>query len=59
MLFFLIFRDPNEVDVGAVYHQLVATYISSDSENENDNEPVPSTSTAPPPTTRKAAASRR
>ncbi|CAD7093518.1 unnamed protein product [Hermetia illucens] len=54
-----IIRDPNEVDVGAVYHQLVATYISSDSENENDNEPVPSTSTAPPPTTRKAAASRR
>ena len=33
------------MDVGAVYHQLMATYTSSESENDdNDNEAGPSTS---------------
>lgn len=48
-----MFRDRNDVDVGAVYHQLVDTYISSDSEDEvkvkkkkklNGSEQQPSTS---------------
>lgn len=34
-----IIRDPSGVDVGAVYHQLVDTYMSSDSENENEAGP--------------------
>ncbi|XP_055716898.1 PH-interacting protein isoform X3 [Phlebotomus papatasi] len=38
-----IIRDLNDIDVGAVYHQLMDTYISSDSETEN---PRPSTSSA-------------
>lgn len=28
-------RDPNDVDVRAVYHQLVDTYVASDSDDEN------------------------
>ncbi|XP_055677242.1 PH-interacting protein [Lutzomyia longipalpis] len=39
-----IIRDLNDIDVGAVYHQLMDTYISSDSDAEN---PRPSTSSAP------------
>lgn len=36
-------RDQNEVDVGAVYHQLMDTYVTSDS--DADTEAGPSTST--------------
>lgn len=39
-----IMRDAVEIDVGAVYHQLVDTYVSSDS--DDDNQPGPSTSNA-------------
>lgn len=38
------FRDQNEVDVRAVYHQLMDTYVTTDSEGEN--EAGPSTSNA-------------
>lgn len=38
------FRDQNEVDVRAVYHQLMDTYVTTDSDGEN--EAGPSTSTA-------------
>lgn len=41
-----IVRDPNDVDVGAVYHQLADTYLSSDSDNENQQGPSTSTSTS-------------
>ncbi|XP_059610185.1 PH-interacting protein isoform X2 [Phlebotomus argentipes] len=47
-----IIRDLNDIDVGAVYHQLMDTYMSSDSDTEN---PRPSTSSAP---TRPAGARR-
>ncbi len=36
------FRDQNEVDVRAVYHQLMDTYVTTDS--DGDNEAGPSTS---------------
>lgn len=36
-------RDQNEVNVRAVYHQLMDTYVTSDS--DNDTGPGPSTST--------------
>lgn len=38
------FRDQNEVDVRAVYHQLMDTYVTTDS--DGDNEAGPSTSNA-------------
>lgn len=38
-----IIREPDEIDVPAVYHQLTDTYHSS--ESDNDNEAGPSTST--------------
>ncbi|XP_052896754.1 bromodomain and WD repeat-containing protein 3 [Anopheles moucheti] len=40
-----ILSDLNEIDVPAVYHQLVDTYLSSDSETER-HRPGPSTSSA-------------
>lgn len=40
----IVFRDQNEVDVRAVYHQLMDTYVTTDSDNEN--EAGPSTSKA-------------
>lgn len=46
-----IMRDACDIDVGAVYHQLVDTYFSSDSENEN--QPGPSTSSNVQRSTRK------
>ncbi|XP_053693465.1 PH-interacting protein [Sabethes cyaneus] len=39
-----ILGDLNNVDVPAVYHQLVDTYISSDSDSDAGNQPGPSTS---------------
>lgn len=39
----LFSRDQNDVDVRAVYHQLMDTYVTSDS--DNDTGPGPSTST--------------
>lgn len=50
-------REPDEIDVAAVYHQLVDVYHSSESENEVDSDVVPSTSTGP--TTSAAAARHR
>lgn len=35
MVGFLVHRDPNDVDVRAVYHQLVDTYVASDSDDDN------------------------
>ncbi|XP_017866897.1 PREDICTED: PH-interacting protein isoform X2 [Drosophila arizonae] len=52
-----IIREPDEIDVAAVYHQLVDIYHSSESENEADSDVVPSTSTGP--TTSAAAARQR
>ncbi|XP_030376234.1 bromodomain and WD repeat-containing protein 3 isoform X2 [Scaptodrosophila lebanonensis] len=52
-----IIREPDEIDVAAVYHQLVDVYHSSESENEVDSDVVPSTSTGP--TTSAAAAAAR
>lgn len=52
---FIFFRDPNAVDVGAVYHQLVDTYVTSDSEHENHHAGTSSISS----TTRRSAAARR
>lgn len=40
----VVFRDQNEVDVRAVYHQLMDTYVTTDSDGEN--EAGPSTSNA-------------
>ncbi|XP_017846752.1 bromodomain and WD repeat-containing protein 3 isoform X2 [Drosophila busckii] len=51
-----IIRDADEIDVAAVYHQLVDVYHSSDSEAEVDSDVVPSTSTGP---TTSAAAARQ
>ncbi|XP_061395070.1 bromodomain and WD repeat-containing protein 3 [Musca vetustissima] len=42
-----IIREPNDIDVAAVYHQLVDVYHSSESENDNESDVVPSTSTGP------------
>jgi len=50
-------READEIDVAAVYHQLVDVYHSSESENEVDSDVVPSTSTGP--TTSAAAARQR
>lgn len=50
-------REPDEIDVAAVYHQLADVYHSSESENEVDSDVVPSTSTGP--TTSAAAAAAR
>ncbi|XP_068153954.1 bromodomain and WD repeat-containing protein 3 [Drosophila tropicalis] len=52
-----IIRDADDIDVAAVYHQLVDVYHSSESENEVDSDVVPSTSTGP--TTSAAAARQR
>ncbi|XP_017020203.1 bromodomain and WD repeat-containing protein 3 [Drosophila kikkawai] len=52
-----IIREADEIDVAAVYHQLVDVYHSSESENEADSDVVPSTSTGP--TTSAAAAAAR
>ncbi|XP_064554592.1 bromodomain and WD repeat-containing protein 3 isoform X2 [Drosophila montana] len=52
-----IIREADEIDVAAVYHQLVDVYHSSESENEADSDVVPSTSTGP--TTSAAAARQR
>ncbi|XP_036673426.3 bromodomain and WD repeat-containing protein 3 [Drosophila suzukii] len=52
-----IIREPDEIDVAAVYHQLADVYHSSESENEADSDVVPSTSTGP--TTSAAAAAAR
>lgn len=53
-----IIREADEIDVAAVYHQLVDVYHSSESENEADSDSVvPSTSTGP--TTSAAAAAAR
>ncbi|KAH8382855.1 hypothetical protein KR009_005611, partial [Drosophila setifemur] len=52
-----IIRDADDIDVAAVYHQLVDVYHSSESENEADSDVVPSTSTGP--TTSAAAAAAR
>ncbi|XP_039492291.1 bromodomain and WD repeat-containing protein 3 [Drosophila santomea] len=52
-----IIREPDEIDVAAVYHQLADVYHSSESENEVDSDVVPSTSTGP--TTSAAAAAAR
>ncbi|KAL7730861.1 hypothetical protein ACLKA6_003617 [Drosophila palustris] len=52
-----IIREADEIDVAAVYHQLVDVYHSSESENEVDSDVVPSTSTGP--TTSAAAARQR
>ena len=42
-----VHREPNDIDVAAVYHQLVDVYHSSESENDNESDIVPSTSTGP------------
>ncbi|GAB0097421.1 bromodomain and WD repeat-containing protein 3 [Sergentomyia squamirostris] len=42
-----IIRDLSDIDVGAVYHQLMDTYMSSDSEAENPRPSTSSTSTRP------------
>ncbi|XP_046806773.1 bromodomain and WD repeat-containing protein 3 isoform X1 [Lucilia cuprina] len=42
-----IIREQNDIDVAAVYHQLVDVYHSSESENDNESDVVPSTSTGP------------
>ncbi|XP_055544224.1 PH-interacting protein [Wyeomyia smithii] len=52
-----ILGDLNNVDVPAVYHQLVDTYISSDSDSDSGNQPGPSTSNST--TRRPPAGSRR
>lgn len=52
-----LLREPNDIDVAAVYHQLVDVYHSSESENDNESDVVPSTSTGP--TTSAAAAKAR
>ncbi|XP_034117693.1 LOW QUALITY PROTEIN: bromodomain and WD repeat-containing protein 3 [Drosophila albomicans] len=52
-----IIREADEIDVAAVYHQLMDVYHSSESENEVDSDVVPSTSTGP--TTSAAAARQR
>lgn len=54
---FFLLREPNDIDVAAVYHQLVDVYHSSESENDNESDVVPSTSTGP--TTSAAAAKAR
>ncbi|KAM7359266.1 bromodomain and WD repeat-containing protein isoform 1-T2 [Cochliomyia hominivorax] len=53
-----IIREPNDIDVAAVYHQLVDVYHSSESENDNESDVVPSTSTGPS-TSAAAARSRQ
>ncbi|XP_055634846.1 PH-interacting protein isoform X2 [Toxorhynchites rutilus septentrionalis] len=53
-----ILGDVNDVDVPAVYHQLVDTYISSDSDSDS-NRPGPSTSGGNSSNRRPAAGSRR
>lgn len=45
-------REPNDIDVAAVYHQLADVYHSSESENDNESDVGPSTST---PSTTAAA----
>lgn len=55
--FSLIVRESNDIDVAAVYHQLVDVYHSSESENGNESDVVPSTSTGP--STSAAAAKAR
>lgn len=57
MFYFNRHREADEIDVAAVYHQLVDVYHSSESENEADSDVVPSTSTGP--TTSAAAAAAR
>ncbi|XP_075144837.1 bromodomain and WD repeat-containing protein [Haematobia irritans] len=52
-----IIREPNDLDVAAIYHQLVDVYHSSESENDNESDVVPSTSTGP--STSAAAAKAR
>ncbi|XP_054726598.1 bromodomain and WD repeat-containing protein 3 [Anastrepha obliqua] len=42
-----VIREPNDIDVAAVYHQLVDVYHSSETENDNESDVVPSTSTGP------------
>ncbi|KAL9871562.1 bromodomain and WD repeat-containing protein 3 isoform X1 [Glossina fuscipes] len=48
----IIRREPNDIDVAAVYHQLADVYHSSESENDNESDVGPSTST---PSTTAAA----
>lgn len=50
-------RDQNDVDVRAVYHQLMDTYVTSDS--DADTEAGPSTSTTTPSAAAGARRSRR
>lgn len=45
LMLLLYYRDHNEVDVAACYHQFLDTYVSSESESET-NQPGPSTSTS-------------
>ncbi|XP_011188273.2 bromodomain and WD repeat-containing protein 3 [Zeugodacus cucurbitae] len=42
-----VIRESNDIDVAAVYHQLVDVYHSSETENDNESDVVPSTSTGP------------
>lgn len=51
------FREPNDIDVAAVYHQLVDVYHSSASENEDEIDAGPSTSTGPSTSAAAIAAS--
>lgn len=42
----MLFRgSAEEIDVAAIYHQLVATYVSSDSDVDVEAQPGPSTQT--------------